>query len=164
MFFNERKFLKIRTIFDIKNRLWKCNFGTHWWIFFSFKFVDSWLKILLFRTHLLWNSITELILLCMSRKFRHIIVQPFRICSENLTTRNDIRWSQLLLRAIPTGILLKIRCRLVHWQNTEKEGALSIREFLDQNSYKNYCKIFVKILEGFSEKTRKSFANKWPIK
>ena len=124
MFFNERKFLKIRTIFDIKNRLWKCNFGTHWWIFFfSFKFVDSWLKILLFRTHLLWNSITELILLCMSRKFRHIIVQPFRICSENLTTRNDIRWSQLLLRAIPTGILLKIRCRLVHWQKSDKKSS-----------------------------------------
>ena len=87
----------------------------------SFEYIDFWLKILLFRTHLLWNSITELILLCMSRKFRHIIVQPFGICSENLTTRNDIRWSQLLLRAIPTGILLKIRCRLVHWQKSDKK-------------------------------------------
>ena len=28
----------------------------------------------------------------------------------------------------------------------------SIREFFDQNSDKNYGKIFVKILEGFSEK------------
>ena len=80
-------------------------------------------KILLFRTHHLWNSTTELILLCMSRKFRHIIVQPFGICSENLTTRNDIRWSQLLLRAIPTGILLKIRCRLLQWQKSDKKSS-----------------------------------------
>ena len=31
----------------------------------------------------------------------------------------------------------------------------SIREFFDQNSDKNYGKIFVKILEGFSEKMEK---------
>ena len=145
---------------------------------------------MLFRTHHLWNSTTELILLCMSRKFRHIIVQPFGICSENLTTRNDIRWSQLLLRAIPTGILLKIRCRLVHWQKSDKKsskitktkyrkrnrgtlslvnfsGRNSIRGFFDQNSDKNYGKIFVKILEGFSEKMEKILqihSNKWPMK
>ena len=31
LFFNEKKFRKIRMIFDIENSIWKSNFSTFWW-------------------------------------------------------------------------------------------------------------------------------------
>ena len=65
-------FEKIQLIFDIKNWLWKYDFGTFWWTVIhqrifkieSIEYVDSCAKILLFRTHHLQNSTTELTLLC----------------------------------------------------------------------------------------------------
>ena len=64
-------FEKIRLIFDIQNWLWRYNYGIFWQtvitrrIFlkiFSWWHVDSLPKNLLLRTHHLWNSMTELIL------------------------------------------------------------------------------------------------------
>ena len=67
---------KIWLIFDIQNGLWKYYFGTFWQTFitrriflkiFLWLHVDSWPKSLLWRTHHLWNSMTELILLYTTR-------------------------------------------------------------------------------------------------
>ena len=64
--------LKKSDFFDIQNWLWKYDFGTFWQtaitrrIFlkiFPWWHVDSWPKTLLFRTHHLQNSTTELTLL-----------------------------------------------------------------------------------------------------
>ena len=65
-------FEKIQLIFDIENWIWKYNFGTFWWTdrFLknkSFEYIDSWPKILLFRTHHLSNSSTELMYIFISR-------------------------------------------------------------------------------------------------
>ena len=69
---NDFLFEKIPLLFDIKNWLWKYDFGTFWQtvithrIFlkiFPWWHVDSWPKSLLLRTHHLWNSLTELILM-----------------------------------------------------------------------------------------------------
>ena len=38
----------------------------------SFEYIDFWPKILLFRTHHLWNSTTELILSYIPRAIRHV--------------------------------------------------------------------------------------------
>ena len=63
---------KIPSISDIKNWLWKYDFGTfcqtvihrqNFYNFFSFEYVHSLPKVLLFRTHHLWNSTTELTLI-----------------------------------------------------------------------------------------------------
>ena len=62
IFFNENCFKRIRVIFDIKIWLWKYNFGTFCKTVILRQHVDSWPKILLFRTHHLWNSTTKLIL------------------------------------------------------------------------------------------------------
>ena len=66
-------FFLILLIFDIKNWLWKYDFGTFCrtvihhqnFVYFLFLFLvnDSWSKILLFWTHHLWNFTTKLILL-----------------------------------------------------------------------------------------------------
>ena len=62
---------KIWLIFDIQNWLWKHNFGNFWQTVithrtflkaFPWWHVDSWPKSLLLRTHHIWNSTTELIL------------------------------------------------------------------------------------------------------
>ena len=67
-------FEKIWLIFDIQNWLWKYDFSTFWQTFitrrnflkiFPWWHVDSWSKSLLVRTHHLWNSTTELILVCI---------------------------------------------------------------------------------------------------
>ena len=67
IFFSE----KIPSIFDIENWRWKYDFGTFGWTIIhrrivfrinSFEHVDSWAKILHFRTNHLYNSTTELTL------------------------------------------------------------------------------------------------------
>ena len=85
--FNERKK-------QIDIWLWNYNHGNswlaviHWQIYFLiflFEYVDSWSKILLFRTHYLWNSTTEVILNCTSLDAVQTWIdfsQGFRILSE----------------------------------------------------------------------------------
>ena len=92
-FSNDFFFEKIRLIFDIENWLWKYNFGTFWrtvihrWIKKNplSTYVDSCPKILLFRTHHLWNSTTKLIL-----NLIYILTLGYTI--EHNWTR-QIRWS-----------------------------------------------------------------------
>ena len=55
-FWNQKLTLKLQFWHFLTN----CRSSTE---FFSFEYVDSWPKILLFRTHHLWNSTTELILI-----------------------------------------------------------------------------------------------------
>ena len=65
IFLDKFFFEKIRLIFDIQNWLWKYDFVTFWHFLkiIPWWYVDSWAKSLLFRTHHLWNSTTELILI-----------------------------------------------------------------------------------------------------
>ena len=65
----KKKSKKFRWFLTSKNKVWfwhfltNCHSSTEFFNFFSFELVDSWPKILLFRTHHLWNSTTELILM-----------------------------------------------------------------------------------------------------
>ena len=86
---------------DIQNWLWKYNFGTFWQtvitcrnflMIFPWWHVDSWPKNLLFRTHHLWNSTTELILLhiktilklCLLPYTDQKWILTFHICYQNI--------------------------------------------------------------------------------
>ena len=60
IFFNEKKFRKIRKIFDIENCLWKSDLGTFWWPLWTsvkvksknyFSFTDFFAKIEPLLTH-----------------------------------------------------------------------------------------------------------------
>ena len=86
-------FEKIRLIFDIQNWLWKYHFCTFWQTLsarrnflkiFPWLHVDSWPIRLLFRTHHLWNSTTELILLFTTKKTKN----KGKIRGKNLSGKN----------------------------------------------------------------------------
>ena len=66
-------FLKSCPIFD------QPSFIEDFFIFFSFEYVDSWPKILLFRIHHLWNPTIELILLYINwGQNAHLNFPPFQ--------------------------------------------------------------------------------------
>ena len=66
-----KNYLRRSLFLDSSTTLFSKIMPNFWWtviyrrilFFFVFKYVHSWPKILLFRTHHLWNSTTELILL-----------------------------------------------------------------------------------------------------
>ena len=100
-------FEKIRLIFDIQNWLWKYDFGTFWQTVitrrnfsqtFPWWHVDSWPKSLLFRTHFLWNSTTELILLLNTKcEGKTLMVKP----------NKSSYWSILKFEFLQTDVTMK---------------------------------------------------------
>ena len=63
-FWHQKLTLKVRFWHFLTN----CHSLTEFFNFFSFEYVDSWPKILLFRTHHLWNYTTELILINTNKR------------------------------------------------------------------------------------------------
>jgi hypothetical protein len=76
---NSIDFLTSKNNFEstIWHFLLNCHSSTEFLLIFSFEYVDSWPRILLFRTHYLSNFTTKLILLCICQMFNRRLQEAF---------------------------------------------------------------------------------------
>ena len=124
-------FFLIGLIFDLEKSLWKYDFDTFWQtvihrrIFFqiSLEHVDSWSKILLFRTHHLWNSTTEVMCTDPSMKYPFCFSEKNEVRGEVLDliriSRTEMGAYLCIARngvqpAVSKRIILNVDCKWIY--------------------------------------------------